>query len=310
MSKNGMAKSTKQIGMFLVLVISLGVFFMQGGIYDRFIAPAPATQGIGPQGPIPGVDETCELSAKPTVNLDIRTEGAGVSASAADTVWKLSTDGINWVVKETDSNSATPSLDITTKTYWKALVYDDATLVGKEVQGYVGCVGSTGAVRLWTIDTAPTVKIFRAYDNTISSAANNDTMVGNTTYHQSIQVYSATNKVYNAPAICFDYAVSNYTRVSLSGNYAQAVIPNFLAGTVDACYSIPTIDTTGYTVRTDVETASTTPTGNIVVYLVDTQNYMDKNEVFTTGFNLKDTPYTNVGDSTDTAAVGTIYGSG
>jgi GH25 family lysozyme M1 (1,4-beta-N-acetylmuramidase) len=135
-------------------------------------------------------------------------------------------------------------------------------------------------------------------------------MVGNTTYHQSIQVFAATNKVYNAPAICFDYAVNNYTSVKISGNDNSVAVPNFLAGTVEACYSIPTIDVNGYTMRTDVETASTSPTGNIAVYLVDTQSFMDKNEVFMTGFTLKDTPYTNVGDSTDTAAVGTIYGSG
>jgi len=257
-----------------------------------------------------GIQKSYDMSTNAKVTLSVvDCEQEGTTVSAADTVWYVK-DGGTWAKKETDSNTATPDLQMPPETEYRALVYDDSTYTGKIISGVMPYSGNTVIpVCLYAIDTTPTVILWSQDDGNKISSSNAEPMDANTTYDEiGYTIRVSQYQHFNKPALCFDYN-STYDEVKETTVGMQAPTPDFLKGTVEECWYVPTISSggssTGY-LSVDTGIGPVGGDANITYYLVDTQYYIHTltNEI-ASGFNIEDGT-TNIGDSTDSTAAGTL----
>ena len=316
-------KKATQINLLSVLLVAC---LVGGGSYLYFTGQgtAPATTGtMTPTGGVTGVTTPAATGvpnlycdgADKTVTLSVTNIANGSAVSTADTRWEISSDGVTWSYKETDSNSATPSVSVGPYGYVRAMVLDDSTYYGVMTEAYyVNCISRTEQVRLKALDSTPSISLKRDSDGQIYAAGTNDTLIANGILHPTVRLYTDSDMYYNKPALCFDYDTGNFSYQKVQGA-AQAAVPYFLKGTVEECYEVPSFNQQPIDVILELKGGATqflTTSAAIstTVYLVDTQVFTNNAGVFSEGFNLADSPYTNVGDNTDASSAGTLYFQG
>lgn len=263
-----------------------------------------------------GIQQTFDNSNDVDIDLAVSDCARPATAfTAADTVWliKDATTGV-WTKKETDTNSATPSLTVSPTTEYKALIYDDGTGYGKVITGTAPYQAETTiAVCLDTVDTEPAMSIFLHDDGTKMVDTNKEPVTSENQTFDLIQyrVSVADYEAYNQPMICFDYNFTNISDMYVR-SASSASIPRFLLGTAESCYDItaptPGVPSTGY-IYAKVLTFSNDVGANVTanVYLVDRQWYQNtETGEFELGANINDVS-TNVGDSGDSTLISHVW---